>query len=341
VEVVRPAQSWERPPAAGRPAGHWAFAEDRDGSAPPAVVAHLPGGRVVGPYGAVMTADDTLLYDLSPYYGTTRPGQHPVHLRWPLPPARDVDGTLAVLTTRGVDNYYHFLLDVLPRVALLREAGVVPDRYLVNRSTAFQRELLPRFGIEEGATVESTASPHVRAEHLVVPSLPDAHLQSPPWVAPWLRQQLLPADLAPPARRIYVTRGRARYTRHVENEDEVLAALAPYGIELVDPGALPVAEQIRCFAEAELVVGAHGAGLTNVAFCPPGAAVVELFPVDYTNTCYWRLVSTLPEVQYRYLVADGRPVRRRRTLGVASDITVGTDALVQLVEELLGRSAAG
>ena len=35
-------------------------------------------------------------------------------------------GSVGVLTTRGSENYYHFLTDVLPRLELLRRAGASP-----------------------------------------------------------------------------------------------------------------------------------------------------------------------------------------------------------------------
>ena len=101
-----------------------------------------------------------------------------------------------------------------------------------------------------------------------------------------------------------------------------MAALAPLGFEVIDPGALSPAEQVRAFAEAECIVGPHGAGLTNLAFAAPGAAVVELFARDYVNECFWALASTVEGLRYRYLVGDGTPVRSRRNRGVASDITV-------------------
>jgi capsular polysaccharide biosynthesis protein len=247
---------------------------------------------------------------------------------------QELDGAVAVLTTRGVDNYYHFLTDVLPRLELLRRAGVEPDRYLVNRDLPFQSELLDTLGIGAERVLTSAAHPHVRAERLLVPSLPDSHLRTPPWLIRWLRGRLLPRTVAPAHRRLYVSRGTRRNTRYVTNEQEVLAALVPLGFECVDPGTHSVAEQIRLFSEAELVVGAHGAGLTNLAFCTEGAGVVELFPPDYVNVCYWALCNAAGGLRYRYLVGDGLARRARPMLGVASDITVNPQLVARLVSEL-------
>ena len=95
------------------------------------------------------------------------------------------------------------------------------------------------------------------------------------------------------------------------------------------------AEQVRWFAEAECVVGVHGAGLTNLAFAPPGVGVLELFAPDYVNECFWALATTVDGLRYRYLVGDGTPSPARRNRGVASDVTVDPRQVLRLLGELL------
>lgn len=333
--AVAAGQQLERALPAGLPAGHPQFAAHRRERVAPNVVATVRHGRVLAPYAAVMTEDDTLLFDLSPYYGVTTPSQHPIFLRCRPPALTEVSGSVGVLTTRGSDNYYHFLTDVLPRLELLRRAGAEPDAYVVNRAKRFQRELLDHLGLTADRCLGEEKYPHVRADQLVVPSLPDDLLRTPPWIVPWLRAQFLPDDLRPPHRRLYVSRGDAKRTRRVDNEAELVAALEPLGFEAVDPGALAPAEQVRAFAEAEYIVGPHGAGLTNLAFAAPGAAVVELFARDYVNECFWALACAVEGLRYRYLVGDGSPVRSRRNRGVASDITVDTRQVLHLLDELM------
>ena len=75
-------------------------------------------------------------------------------------------GSVSVLTTRGSENYYHFLTDVLPRIELLRLAGVDSDQYLVNRQTRFQRDLLDHVGITADRCLSTEKYPHLRADEL-------------------------------------------------------------------------------------------------------------------------------------------------------------------------------
>ncbi len=338
VEVVEvaAADDLRRPLPAGLPPHHRQFAAPAREHIAPNIVARVRNGRVAGPYAATITEDDTLLFDLSPYYGVRRPTQHPVFLRWRLPAVNPVVGSVGVLTTRGGDNYYHFLTDVLPRLELLRRAGACPDAYLVNRVTRFQRDMLDHLGLTADRCLGSDKYPHLQADELVVPSLPDADLRTPPFVVAWLRARFLPAALAAPHRRLYVGRGDKKRTRRVVNEAELLAALEPLGFEPVDPGSMSPAEQVRAFAEAECIVGPHGAGLTNLAFAPPGAAVVELFARDYVNECFWALATTVEGLRYRYLVGDGSLAAwSGRNRGVASDIVVDPQQVLRLLDGLL------
>jgi capsular polysaccharide biosynthesis protein len=338
VTEVAPALELERTLPVGLPSDHPQFAAHQHEHIRANVVARIPRGRVVAPYAAVITADDTLLFDLSPYFGVASPTQHPVFLRWKLPEVLDHSGTVGVLHTRAGDNYYHFLTDVLPRLELLRRGGIEPEVYLVNRTTRFQRDLLDHLGITSDRCLGVEKYPHLRAEQLIVPSVPDDQLRTPPWIVAWLRSAFLPDDVASPHRRLYVGRGNKKHTRRVDNEVDVLRVLEPLGFESIDPGRMSPAEQVRAFAEAECVVGVHGAGLTNLAFCPPGVRVVEMFAPDYVNECFWALASAVEGVRYRYLVGDGshrNASSSRSNRGVASDVRVEPAAVVRLLDELL------
>ena len=84
VEVVA-ALDLHRPLPAGLPADFPQFEAHRHAHIGPNVVATVRRGRVLMPYGAVMTEDDTLLFDLSPYYGADQAVATPGLLA--LPPA--------------------------------------------------------------------------------------------------------------------------------------------------------------------------------------------------------------------------------------------------------------
>jgi capsular polysaccharide biosynthesis protein len=76
-------------------------------------------------------------------------------------------------------------------------------------------------------------------------------------------------------RRVFTSR-RDAPLRQLVNEEELVAALAPLGIEFARCGAMGFAEQVALFSEAEVVVGGTGSALSNAVFVPGGALMMEL-----------------------------------------------------------------
>jgi hypothetical protein len=326
----------------GIPERHPSFVADAEEVVPRVAVAELPDGRVLGPYRAVITAGGTLVGELSPYFGTSKPSQNPVFGDFRTPPPTTVRGRVGVLTARGDVAYYHYLTDVLPRLQILEERDARSERLYLPASLPHQRQLIELLGIPAEQVVDANEIHHIQAETLVVPGLPDADLKTPPWIVDFLRDRLLPPDArAIPGRRLYVTRGNQRGSRIVTNEAEVVGALETLSFTVIDPGRMPVREQIRAFAEAEWIVSPHGGALTNMAFASPGASVVELFAPDYVQGCYWKLSDCVPGVEYRYLVGRGRAPRGGRMLGVDSDMTIEVESLLKLLEGLPSARDAG
>jgi hypothetical protein len=78
-----------------------------------------------------------------------------------------------------------------------------------------------------------------------------------------------------PRRRLYV---RQDGGRPIANAEELEKLLTRNGFTPVTMADFTAAEQIDMFRQAEMVVGAHGAALANLLFCPAGAQVLELSP---------------------------------------------------------------
>jgi capsular polysaccharide biosynthesis protein len=335
--LARPAEVIERTTMEGLPRG-MRLTDPGDGESVGRVaVAELPGGRVLGPHRAVITGRGDLVNEISWYFGTRRPREHPLFLNpFPAPPLH-VDGRLGVLASRGDGNYYHFLMDALTRVGVLEQARQIaaPQRWYVPTQPGFQRELLDLMGIDAERRLDATAHPHVQAECLVVPGPPAMTEKNPPWAVAFLRDRLLSqVDTAGPRRNVYVTRGPSANNRSIVNEPAVLELLARYDFDPVDPGTMSVADQIRTFATAHLIVAPHGAALANLIFAPPGAAVVELFPDGCLLPDFWRLASSVPGLRYRYVSSDRGTARQTRATTIVRDIEVDVPALGATLDAL-------
>ena len=67
---------------------------------------------------------------------------------------------------------------------------------------------------------------------------------------------------------------------------------------------LNMIETINLFQRAKLIIGAHGAGLTNMIFSPKGTNIIELMTNEMGNICYWHLAELL-EMNYKIVPVNG------------------------------------
>jgi Glycosyltransferase 61 len=297
-------------------------------------VGRIRGARVFGDCGAVITPDDRLLEDVS--LEVTRSGfTHSVFSRFRLPRPRVLEGLSAVIATGGRMNYFHWMFDVLPRLHLLREAGIaladVRHFLMGERGAAFQEESLAIFGIPPERCVPCKPSSHFRCEELLVPSLAGVAGHPPAWVCDFLRETFLgPAPAAAPGRKIYVSRAGAQF-RRVLNEEEVTRVLVAEGFEVVKLESLPVREQARLFHAADVVVAPHGAGCTNAVFCRPGTVFIEIFSPRYVLACYWTVCSQR-NLRYGYDVGKSTgPESDGHYFTMLEDIEVDCERLLQTI----------
>jgi capsular polysaccharide biosynthesis protein len=85
-----------------------------------------------------------------------------------------------------------------------------------------------------------------------------------------------------------VTR-RGTKLRQITNEAELVADLERRGFRTLQATWRNHPEQVEAFSRAAVVIGVHGAGLTNIVFAQPGTHVVEIFPADHRKTTYLHL----------------------------------------------------
>jgi len=265
------------------------------------------GLQVYGPTISVTDEDGRLLGDVSVEWGRKAEANWAFR-RWRLPRPRHVPGKALVLASTGGNTYFHWMTDVLPRIRLARQAGLDPlafDRILVNGlDQPFQKETLARFGIfPDRCLVFPGWESAYELREATLPSLPGIPGVVPPETAEFLKREFAVSGV-PASRRIFIGRGGAGH-RALVQEREISRELAKRGFENVECGNLSVREQAEVFASAEMVVGAHGAALTNLVFCRPGTRVIELFSPRYVNPCY-RDLCVAAGLRHGAVIGNGR-----------------------------------
>jgi hypothetical protein len=233
--------------------------------------------------GAHLTADGRLIKPLS--VGMNLPMD-----RWLVkrqrffPKVERVSGTVVSLAIDGHNNFYHWMLDLLPELFIALAAGATHRKFYLGASTPFQKQSLELLGITTDRILDANAIPFLQAGEMIVPFLGDRH---PPNVFDAAKYRLLAQVFAlllaekkstrDLPTRFVVSRGKTR-SRRVVNEAALLARLEPLGFRPVFLEDLPLVEQIDLFARAEAIVASTGAGLINLIHARPGTPVAILMP---------------------------------------------------------------
>lgn len=130
------------------------------------------------------------------------------------------------------------------------------------------------------------------------------------------------------SKRLYIIRGE-RYGRSVLNEAAVIQALQfNFGFETVDFDQLGILEAINLMQQTEIIVGMHGAALTNMIYMPSQAHVVEFrYNGKHHNHCYWHLASSC---NLHYSVVFGQSDDETKILeGQGCNLTIPIEELIQ------------
>lgn len=216
-------------------------------------------------------------------------------------------GDLAVIGDKfcGPMNVCHFLLDHFSRIAVY-EKFAPGAKILLSEPYDQYISILQKAGLSNRVVMPQKKRFSIRADRVLALSNIARDFRHPghcaaPWAINYIRERLCPEARAP-YRRLFISRADAK-TRHILNEIEVEFILSKYNFEITNLSALDLNEQIKLFSEADIVVGVHGAGLTNTVFSPKGTKILEILPPMVATPAYWFLANGCGH-SYRTLVAD-------------------------------------
>jgi hypothetical protein len=235
-------------------------------------------------------------------------------------------------------GYYHWLTDTLPRLegvqAYAARTGDHPTLIVGPDFGGFQRETLELLGYGPDDWMEWDVA-QARVDRLVVPSSPREFYTPQGEISPtpvdWLRTEVRTrvAGRVDPdqfSSLVYISRDDAD-RRQVTNEAELMDALAPLGFERYLLAQMSTVETISLLMHADVIVGPHGAGLTDIVFADD-ATVIELCRGRRPNTPAYRVLASQVGLDHRYVPCrvDG------------PDLEADVDAVLAAVEAELDAS---
>ena len=212
----------------------------------------------------------------------------------------------------GNKNYAHWLLDILPKIKLctehypLKEIDFFYSPVLQN----FQKKTLAILNIDKNRIINSDLNRHITANELITVDHPWYHKGFihnqyeflPSWIIYWLRDVYLKhAKHFDNNEKIYIDRTDSKFNHcQIQNDKEVFDFLKKLGFSKYKVGELSFFEQIYLFNNAKIIIGAHGAAFTNLAFCKPHTNIIEIKTVSHPNNQYKR-ISQINNLNYYLL----------------------------------------
>eukprot|EP00040_Diaphanoeca_grandis_P024907 m.137543 g.137543 ORF g.137543 m.137543 type:complete len:631 (+) comp29926_c0_seq2:89-1981(+) len=254
---------------------------------------------------------------LETWDGSPRPGFHDVHLgKIPNHGAGLIEAvrmdTVATITQFASVSFYHFVMEVLPRLLLLlpklnedpQLKVLVPHDHAEGKN-GFITNLLELIKGENGESLMDRFIPYdtripvndvrIKVKKIIIPSWQPVesldhvnHCLSPRPLLRQLRGVLAPEILITKRTKVvYLTR-KGNNMRQLPNEQKLVKVLqlaVGDGFELIEfDGKLDTVAALKLFQHAVVVVGVHGGAFANIVACGSGTKIIEIaFRSDFTR----------------------------------------------------------
>jgi hypothetical protein len=237
-------------------------------------------------------------------YGDMCLEDDPAWRYWRLPEPIKLAGNWTSVVSRwtpntGVPTFSHWILDALPRLALLKEFPADTKILVPSALAGYQKETLKLLGLLD--RVRYTPEPHVLVENYFF-SAPTAMISTySPYGVNWLRSAFLPlADKSyhGPKRFIIQRKGKSR---GILNEAAVNEFFQKLGWAIIDTETLTFAQEIELFANAEAFAGVLGSGFTNGLWSRPGCKVIT-FVADSWVDSWVEWICKVNQLDYHWQV---------------------------------------
>lgn len=274
------------------------------GAINPTYILKIPNGIVQSKYGEVLI-DNTYIEEMiwKENWGTIKDiKKHDTNKVIKIP------GRVAVITQFAFYNYFHWLTEILARLALLELQGIEYDWLYVPQDSKYMKTSLELWGIDNQKIISPCNDSVIMADEIILPSL-TANLSfknalfaayTHPELLKYVRNKLLSSAIKKYSHitfpsKIFISRKDAPI-RKIINEDEIFNELKPYGFVRYELSKLSVQEQIILFHNAELIVSPQGTSTANIIFCDQTTKIIELF--QGLNDCTFWYISQFLNLNY-------------------------------------------
>lgn len=265
------------------------------------------------------------------------PKQHRLNRSDSGPPPTMLLGEWLVLAwSDDIQNYYHLLFDLCPKLMLIEADNSLRDlpilivgkehplvlavistlfpavkprvRFIKANSLVVQRAIFPLTSQPSYLDTESIWKLSARIKNIV-----DTY-----------SSRIHQLNHEESRGLIYVSRGKGRNGRFIINEEEFGRALQnEFDAQFVNPNNLDPLEQWASFSKARIIISPHGAALTNLLAAKEGSIVIELLPQSFQPSTFSFVCASLNLGYHRICYDD-------------SNSTLPIEVILESLRKLLG-----
>lgn len=232
------------------------------------------------------------------------------------------------LCGNGSWNYYHWLIEIIPKIKYFHEAGIIDDDLCilvpneVNRFESFKTILNLALGGDSFDVIYLPSENSVQVDELYTITTPcnvvfdSANGSIKPEfflfrgeVVDYLRSLVIDyisnknSDAYFP-RRIFLARHNTSARQY--NQDDVISVFIKYGFDVVYPEKMNFIEQVMLFNKAEFIAGPSGAAWTNIVFCSDKTKAISWLASNLSGFSSFSSLAKYVGVDMQYVLATSR-----------------------------------
>lgn len=204
----------------------------------------------------------------------------------------------------GSTNYYHWTIDFLPLLLSVQTDEEIKEiSIIINGDLApFQKEILKYKRLTRTNLIKVRYPSAHQFNSCLVPIM---NFENRIKCLKACSKDILKKHkkmTVPSSKKIYVKRGNSLHRKAI-GEEKLINKLEQNGFLAIDAGQYSIFEQMEIFSKAQIVVGVHGAALSNIVYAENSCHVVEI-----TSSCwdmpFFEDIAKVREQKYTKIKTD-------------------------------------
>jgi len=217
-----------------------------------------------------------------------------------------------VLSNQLDDNYFHWFMECMGRLAFVPNDLVKNSKIILQyNSPSFQSEALSVFfGIKQADILYKKKFKRIKIEKTLIPTNPititkDTYIYNPSVIRKLNSIALDLARLNKNKKNIIISR-RGATQRRILNDKVLLKKFKSFNFQIVFLEDLNILNQINLFANSNIIIAVHGAGLTNLLFAK-NPTIIEFFPCSRLERDSFYFYQISQALKFEHHIIEYKP----------------------------------